>query len=716
MASHLIETLNPAQREAVTAPLRPVLVLAGAGSGKTRVLVHRIAWLIEAEGFSPYSIMAVTFTNKAAAEMRGRIEQLLTMPNQGLWFGTFHSLAHRILRAHWQEVGLSQHFQVIDADDQLRAIRRLLKELNLDEKYWPARQVCHFINNKKEEGLRSNAIVPNDQYSHTLVEIYAAYEALCQRNDWVDFAELLLRSYELWQHQPDILQHYQQRFRYVLVDEFQDTNTLQYAWLKQLVRESHGITVVGDDDQSIYSWRGANIHNIQQFTKDFPDAQLIRLEQNYRSTGTILRAANAIIANNRTRLGKQLWTEGKRGEPIDVYAGFNEIDEARFIVNHIQTWLAHGNRRDEVAILYRSNAQSRVLEENLLQAGIPYRVYGGLRFYERAEIKDALAYLRLLSNRSDDTAFERIVNTPTRGIGHQTLDKLRDFARHHQLPLWHASIELIKSRAFTTRTHNALVTFLKIIDQLEDATKEMLLHEQTEYVLHHSGLIGHYQKGVGEREQAKLENLEELITATREFERAHQNESLPPLIAFLTQTALDAGEEFTTGAHDYVHLMTLHAAKGLEFPLVFMCGMEEGLFPHQLSIAEPGRLEEERRLCYVGMTRAMQKLVFTYAEKRRWQGKEVYHRLSRFVAEIPEELLQEVRLRNRITRPLSYCATASRVTDDSPYAIGKTVCHPKFGEGVILNLEGTGEHTRLHIRFAQHGTKCLVAAYANLTY
>ncbi len=717
--NQILNDLNNAQRDAVTAPPSHLLVLAGAGSGKTRVLVHRIAWLVQVEQVSPFAILAVTFTNKAAAEMRGRIETLLDIPLHSMWVGTFHGLAHRLLRMHWQEAGLPQSFQILDSDDQHRMIRRLMQALNLDETQWQPKQAQWFINAQKDEGKRPHQLSDNgDYYNKTMIRIYQAYEEACQRAGALDFAELLLRAYELWQKNPDLLKHYQTRFQHVLVDEFQDTNTIQYAWLKLLINDHNHMMIVGDDDQSIYGWRGAKIENIQRFSEDFPDTKTIRLEQNYRSTAVILQAANALIANNDGRLGKELWTEGNPGEPISLYAGFNDLDEARFIADHIQRWLKQDLKHTNIALLYRSNAQSRVLEEALIQAGIPYRIYGGLRFFERAEIKDAMAYLRLIANRHDDAAFERVVNTPTRGIGEQTIASLREQARTHNLSLWRTAIQAIDQNIFTARALNALTGFIQLIDKIALDTENLPLAAQTEHVIQASGLINHFQKERGEKGQARLENLEELVNATRQY-TPDGNIELPLLDAFLSHVALEAGEHQGDRHEDCVQLMTLHSAKGLEFPLVFLCGMEEGLFPHHMSKEEPGRLEEERRLCYVGITRAMRKLYITYAETRRMHGTDNYHRPSRFISEIPSELMQEVRLKTQIIRPASVNYHAAQIMPsydepDTGFRLGQLVTHPTYGEGTITHFEGHGEHTRVQVKFKKHGAKLLVLAYAKL--
>jgi len=726
--SEILDPLNDAQRDAVAAPAGHALILAGAGSGKTRVLVHRIAWLIRAEGASPYNILSVTFTNKAAAEMRGRIEDLLAIPARGMWVGTFHGLAHRLLRAHWKDAKLPQNFQILDSDDQYRVVRRVLRALDLDEDQWPPKQAQWFINGKKDEGLRPQHIeAGDDPHQRQMVRIYTAYEEACERAGVIDFAELLLRALDLWRNCPAILAHYQQRFRHILVDEFQDTNAIQYAWLRLLTGKDSHIFIVGDDDQSIYGWRGAKIENIQRFSKDFPGSRMLRLEQNYRSTANILAAANALIDNNSGRLGKKLWTDGEDGEPVHIYSAFNDLDEARFIADRIQTWVNLGSPRKEAAILYRSNAQSRVLEEALIQAGIPYRVYGGLRFFERAEIKTALAYLRLMRNRPDDASFERIVNTPTRGIGGRTLEIIRDHARQNGLPLWQAARDILAAKQLTARAGNALHAFVELIERFTKETNDLDLNDQVEHIVQNSGLIEHYKKEKGEKGRARIENLEELVTASRQFhydadsdanDLDGNEETMDPLSAFLSHAALEAGEGQADPNLDSVQMMTLHSAKGLEFPLVFLCGLEEGLFPHRMSMDEPGRLEEERRLCYVGITRARQHLYISHAESRRLYGSDEYAAPSRFITEIPDELKQEVRPKMRTStpaRPVS--ARAFRKPVDAPpsgLSLGQRVSHKKFGEGVVLNYEGQGSQTRVQINFAQAGSKWLVVAYANL--
>lgn len=715
--SQLLNGLNPAQRDAVAAAPGPVLVLAGAGSGKTRVLTHRVAWLVGVENASPQSILAVTFTNKAAQEMRGRIETMLGFPVGGMWIGTFHGLSHRLLRAHWREAGLPQTFQILDSEDQYRVIRRVLKALELEESYWPPRRVQWFINHHKEEGRRPRDVgQQNDPQQRQLLQIYQYYEELCQRSGLVDFAELLLRAYELLRDNEPMRSHYQRRFSHILVDEFQDTNTIQYRWLQLLAGEHRNLFVVGDDDQSIYGWRGAKVENILRFEHDYPGTKVVRLEQNYRSTASILKAANAVISCNEGRLGKDLWTEGAEGEPISLYTAYNEIDEARFVVDQIEAWVEQGNARNDIAILCRSNAQSRVFEEMLLRSGIPYRVYGGLRFFERQEIKDALAYLRLMANRNDDASFERICNVPTRGLGNKTLDAVRQRARDNQLTLWRAAEELLENNELAARAANALQAFLRLINELEADTQDLVLGEKVEHMLHHSGLIEHYRKEKGEKAESRIENLEELITAARVFEEDEEEPGMEPLAQFLAHAALEAGEGQAQEWEDCVQLMSLHSAKGLEFPLVFLTGMEEGLFPHNRSLEEPGRLEEERRLCYVGMTRAMERLVICHAEVRRLHGNELYTTPSRFLGEIPQDLLNPVRAAAGAASTAWPAASATAADDDSDdeFQLGQRVNHAKFGEGVVLQYEGQGQHARVQVNFTSSGSKWLVVAYAKL--
>ena len=731
----ILEPLNEAQRAAVTAPLAPVLVLAGAGSGKTRVLTHRIAWLIEAEGASPHSVLAVTFTNKAAGEMRTRVEHLLGTPPGQLWIGTFHGIAHRLLRRHWREAGLSEGFQILDSEDQQRLIKKLLKTQQLDESRWVPREVQWFINSNKDEGRRPKDLkAGNDPARAQMIRLYGLYEETCARNGVLDFAELLLRAFELWRDQPALLQHYRQRFRHVLVDEFQDTNSIQYAWLRLIAGGDGHPYVVGDDDQSVYRWRGARVENLLQFQRDFAGAKLYRLEQNYRSTGTILAAANGLITNNSGRLGKTLWTSGERGEPVRLYAAFNERDEAEFVTQRIRDHVAHGGVRRDIAVLYRSNAQSRVFEETLLAARIPYRVYGGLRFFERAEIKDALAYLRLLVNRRDDASFERVVNLPPRGIGAKSLDTIRDAARSAGSSLWEAAAGGLGA-ALGPKASAALQGFIGLIEALAAESAGLALHEQVDHMLAAVGLIEFHRREKADRGEARVENLEELVSAARGFSPQGTDADLAPLDAFLAHAALESGEGQADAWEDCVQMMTLHSAKGLEFPVVFLCGMEDGLFPHQRSIGDLDGLEEERRLCYVGMTRAMKQLYLTYAEQRRLHGIDSYSQPSRFIKETPQDLLEEVRPRVQVTRPVGAArfrhehAAAGRPGVYPPprsaahlyadpgmpgFRLGARVRHGKFGEGVILSLEGSGPQARVQVNFERQGTKWLVMQYANL--
>lgn len=723
-----LDGLNERQHLAVTVPLGNALVLAGAGSGKTRVLVSRIAHLVNAYGISPNAILAVTFTNKAAGEMKARLAGLLSHPVQGLWVGTFHGLCHRLLRRHFEKARLPEQFHIMDSDDQVRLIKRVLVSLNLDPEQWPVKQAQSFINGRKDEGQRpSHVQVLSYGPSRTLLNIYSAYEAACQSAGVIDFAEILLRTHELLRDNPELLAHYQQRFQAILVDEFQDTNAIQYAWIRLLAGADAAVMAVGDDDQSIYGWRGAKVENIQRFSHDFVNTTTIRLEQNYRSTSTILNAANALIANNDKRMGKDLWTAGGKGELIILYSAFNELEEARFVADRIQMAMSAGRRADEFSVLYRSNAQSRVIEEALLRAGIAYRIHGGVRFFERAEVKDALSYMRLIANTEDNTAFERVVNFPTRGIGEKTLEDIREYARNTSCSLWNASQQLIANGHFTARASSSLSLFLDLIIRLKTNIDTLDLDEQFMQVIHGSGLHAHFSKSKLDNSESKLENLQELINAAKQFRyEENSEETTSILVAFLSHASLEGGEMQADTHQPSVNLMTLHAAKGLEFPFVFLVGMEEGLFPGRQSMEEPSRLEEERRLCYVGMTRAMDILVLSYAEVRRIYGREEYHRPSRFLAEIPEEFLAQVRPNARFKAPKAFTAgsktsfdvkksSSSMAIADTGFSIGERVNHPKFGSGLIFAAEGSGAHTRVQVKFDREGVKWLVLAYANLT-
>lgn len=708
-AHSILNSLNPAQQEAVQAPLGHQLVLAGAGSGKTRVLTHRIAWLVKQENISPFNILAVTFTNKAANEMRHRIETMLNISSKAMWIGTFHGISHRFLRAHWEAASLPQSFQILDSDDQQRMVRRVIQALNLDEERFPPKEMTWFINKQKEENREPHESQARDYTDETRIKIYAGYQDACKLAGVIDFTDLIMKTCRVLQTNEELRTHYQARFRCLLVDEFQDTNPLQYTWLKLFAGENNSVMIVGDDDQSIYGWRGARIENLHRFTKDFPGAKTIRLEQNYRSTGNILKAANHLIEQNTGRLGKNLWTEGQAGDPITVYSAFNETDESFYIVNRIRE-LRQDYHLREMAILYRSNAQSRVIEEALMQFGLPYRVYGGLRYFDRQEIRDALAYMRLVNNHADDPAFERIINTPTRGIGDRTVTAIRDHARANGITLWESMGQLINDKFFPTRAETALQSFVNLIENMAERTLTLELSKQVEHVLYASGLIDHYRKEKGEKGLTRIENMEELINAAHQFTQEGVQDEMPPLAAFLAYAALESSDEQAEEYEDCVQLMTLHSAKGLEFPVVFMGGCEEELFPHYLCMHDPKALEEERRLCYVGMTRAMKKLYMTYAELRRMHGKESYHRPSRFISELPPELLHEVRFRAKVSRPMpvrnSYTPSAQ-----GKFKIGQDVKHRIFGTGTVIDCEGDGEDMKVKVRFAKVGTKMLIASY-----
>ena len=715
--SHVLDSLNASQRDAVGASSGNLLILAGAGSGKTRVLVHRIAWYIATGEASPQSILAVTFTNKAAAEMRSRIENLLGQSIRGMWVGTFHGLCHRLLRAHWQDANLPENFQILDSEDQYRTIRRTIRTMMLDESQYPPKEAQWYINAQKDKGLRPENI--NDEGDVTtaqMIQIYKIYQQTCERSGAVDFAELLLRTYELFNEKESIRAYYQQRFNHILVDEFQDTNELQYKWLRLLVGNDNTLFAVGDDDQSIYSWRGARVENMQAFERDFKNTKLLKLEQNYRSTTTILNAANKLIGNNSARLGKNLWTDGEEGEPIYIYMAYNETDEARYVVDQIKKAPEQGIIFSEHAILYRVSAQSRVLEEALLRSKIPYRVYGGVRFYERMEIKDALAYVRIATFQDDDVSFERIVNTPTRGIGNKTVEELRTIAKNDNCSLWKAAFHIIEHKLLSARAINSLEEFIRLIKKMSLTASELTLDEQVDGIIKLSGLINHFKKEKGEKGLARIENLEELVKAASEFEVGDDEElkEMNTMQAFLAHAALESGETQADDKSNCVHLMTLHSAKGLEFPSIYLVGMEEGLFPHQRSSDDLKQLEEERRLCYVGITRAKKTLTLTYTQYRRLHGSDYYPQPSRFINEIPAELLCEIRLGGSVTESLFRNEETKSSGKDGQLTLGQRVSHAKFGEGVILNLEGNGSHMRIQVNFEKAGSKWLVASYANL--
>ena len=718
--SDLIDSLNDAQRSAVTAPPGHVLVQAGAGSGKTRVLVHRMAWLNRVENVSPFAIMAVTFTNKAAREMRSRVEALLDRPIGPMWVGTFHGLAHRFLRTHWAEAGLPQAFQILDSDDQKALVKRTVRTLELDETHFPANQVQWFINGHKDEGRRPHHIDDmGDPITKEYVRVYTAYEAACERAGVIDFAELLLRALETLRDSDSLLAHYRKRFSHLLIDEFQDTNTIQYAWIRLLAGKSGHVFAVGDDDQSIYAWRGARIENILNFHQDFPDVDVVRLEQNYRSSANILNAANALIEKNSARLGKNLWTAGDAGAPITLYNAYNETDEARFVVETIVEHVSGGGRRIDCAVLYRSNAQSRVIEEYLVASAVPYRIYGGFRFFERAEIKDTLAYLRLATHAYDDVSFERVVNRPARGIGDKTVGEIRAAARARAVPMWEAAVALVAEGGLPGRARTAVSRFVDLMNAVREAIAGQALPQQVSTVAEASGLLEHLAKDRTEKGQSAIENVQELANAARTFmfQMDEANPDTSAVDEFLAHASLEAGERSSGEDEDAVQLMTLHSAKGLEFPIVFMVGMEMGLFPNQRSIDDPTRMEEERRLAYVGITRAEIKLYMTMAEQRRLYGRDQYNPPSKFVKELPGELLEEIRPRMNLSMPVWQPERAHPVLqeeNDTGFELGQHVTHRKFGAGTITGQEGRGKQARVQVNFADAGQKWLVLAYANL--
>ena len=714
----LLINLNEAQAEAVTTDALHALVLAGAGSGKTRVLVYRIAWLLAAEGVSPYSVLAVTFTNKAAAEMRNRVSHLLDKPITGMWIGTFHSIALRLLTMHHEQAELPKNFQILDSEDQYRLIRRVISDLDLDEKQWIPRAVQGFINDKKNEGVRAEEIDDfGDDNSSTLIRIYQHYQDHCNRGGLVDFAEMLLRTHQLLLKNPTLLQHYQSRFHAILVDEFQDTNDIQSAFVRLLAGDKNRVMVVGDDDQSIYAWRGAKIDHILNFKKFFPATSMYKLEQNYRSTQNILNAANAVIKNNAKRLGKDLWTEQPSGELIQYYGAYSEYDEAAFVAEEVEKLIDSGIDGDQIALLYRSNAQSRLLEENLLKHDIAYRVYGGLRFFERMEIKDVLAYVRLVNNRHDDVGFERIINTPTRGLGNQTLNQVRNCAQINRVSLWSAVEILLKNKTVSARAATSLATFINMIDEFDHNHDKEHLHPLFEDVIERTGLKDHYQKEPPEKALTRLENLDQLLNAAETFVKSQEDDAIgmTALASFLAQVSLDQGERSSDKDIPCVQLMTLHSAKGLEFPYVFLVGMEQGLFPHQNSMDDPEKLQEERRLCYVGITRAEKQLYMTYATSRRIRGRTQGCMPSKFLREIPQKLVHQIQ-GNIFTTQISYSSgfSTQEVSPYAQYSPGVMVKHNVFGDGVVLEQSGQGDYTQIMVEFKQHGPKILAAKFAKL--
>lgn len=739
----LLANLNPEQLAAVTLPNEPALILAGAGSGKTRVLITRIAWLIQQGYASPATVLAVTFTNKAAREMMARLSAMMPIDTRGMWIGTFHGLCNRMLRAHFRDAGLPQTFQILDTADQLSAIKRLMKAANVDDEKYPPKNVQYFINNAKEQGLRPDKVDATDSFNRKFVELYQAYDQQCQREGVVDFPELLLRCYELLAHNPPLRAHYQARFKHILVDEFQDTNKLQYAWLKLLAGGHNAIFAVGDDDQSIYAFRGANVGNMRDFENEFRVRNLIKLEQNYRSHGNILDAANHLIANNAHRLGKNLRTDAGHGEPVRVYEAATDAQEAAWIVEEIRSLVNSGLARSEVAVLYRSNAQSRSIEHTLMTAGIAYRVYGGLRFFERQEVKHALAYLRLIDNPNDDTAFARVVNFPTRGIGARSIEQLADAARLYDCSMA-AAIPYVAGKA-----GSSLASFANLIAKMRAETAQMSLPETVEHVVRASGLADFYQ---GEREgQDRLENLQELVNAVLApanlADPAQNPDAMTPLAGFLSHASLEAGDNQAQAGQDAVQLMTVHAAKGLEFAAVFITGLEEGLFPHENSALESDGLEEERRLMYVAITRAKERLYLSFAQSRMLHGQTRYNIRSRFFDELPQHVLKwltpkveagarwggrsdnagwgrdwfarpgggarESVVDAAVSAPLPAFANQQREAQNG-LRIGQQVFHTKFGEGTVTALEGSGTDAKAQVKFKRHGEKWLALAVAKL--
>lgn len=735
----LLTDLNTEQKNAVTTDSQYTIVLAGAGSGKTRVLVHRIAWLCVEKNYSPNSIFAVTFTNKAAAEMQDRIQTLVGEGYlNGMWVGTFHGLTHRLLRMFSQQAKLPENFQLIDSEDQIRLIKRIFRELKIDEKQWSPKECANFISTQKEKGFRADNLKPEDPKQVMWQTIYRDYQAICDRVGYVDFSELILRAYELLCSNENVLNYCRHRFSNILIDEFQDTNKIQYWLVKKLAGDTANVMIVGDDDQSIYSWRGANADNLQMFINDYPETEIIRLEQNYRSTGIILDTANKLIANNQNRLGKNLWTDSGDGEKISLYVGFNDIDEARFVVGQIKKYHDDGHNYASCAILYRNNVQSRIFEDTLLQAGVPYQIYGSIRFYERQEVKLALAYLRLLHDHDNDMAFETTVNTPTRGIGNVTLDKVRLCAKQNNISLWNACLMLIQKNALTERQRSGISRFLELMESIHVEVNELPFYKQLDAIIKLSGVLQMYEQEPGIKGQARLDNLEELVSSAEQFFRVNQDnviqdnetgKTLTVLESFLAFTSLESRD--VVNQQDSVQLMTLHSAKGLEFDNVFIVGLEEGIFPAQRSSQERDKMEEERRLAYVGITRARKFLTLSLSELRRLYGREERNLPSRFLAELPVDNLQEISYRANLTsfnnndndtftkdeqfyqdRKKSYI---KKKKESDGYTLGRKVKHNRFGEGTIVNLDGEGEHRRVQIAFVNEGVKWLVVKLANLT-
>ena len=716
--SFILEDLNEAQREAVTSESKKLLVLAGAGSGKTKVLVHRIAWLIKANASSTHSVLAVTFTNKAANEMTGRIESILDQPIPEMWCGTFHSISNRILRRHFKEAGLEKEFSILDSDDQLRIIKRILKEQDIDEDQWPPEKVRWQINSWKDEARRAKDVDDQGDFNiEILKRIYSMYERYMAQENLLDFAELILKSYELIKTNRNIRDLYTKKFKHILIDEFQDTNSLQFKWIQNLVDADTTIAAVGDDDQSIYGWRGAKIENINKFAKE-KGTQIVRLEQNYRSTANILNAANAVIGKNSNRLGKKLWTDGNDGDKIDIFEAYNEEEEANFISENAHSIFSAGDHYKDMAVLYRSNAQSRTVEEALLRQNIPYVIYGGVRFYERLEIKNVLSYLRIIINTNDNNAFERAIGVPPRGVGEKTLKNIRDFAEENETSLFNGAKKMISSELIKGKAGKSISTFINFIESSSEHINNSSSDEFVEMVINQSGLIDHHMKEPGEKGRIRVENINELISAVKSFENLNKHEDLSEygsfISAFLSSVSLDMGETQANKSDDAVQLMTIHSAKGLEFKYVFMIGMEETLFPHSRSVENINELEEERRLCYVGITRARHKLYLTYTEFRRLYGQDSYNPPSRFIKEIPNDYLEFIRPKQSYRSSFFGASASDNIDSGTPFNLGDIVRHKVFGEGVVLSIEGQGNASRIQINFNSEGTKWLITAYANL--
>ena len=711
-SAYNLNNLNEAQRDAVCNLSQNSLVIAGAGSGKTRVLIQRILWLVEDNDYSPFSVLAVTFTNKAAKEIKSRLFETLNISIESMWVGTFHGICYRILRANYEKVSLPRNFQIIDTDDQVRIIKRIMKDNEIDNSQILPKQVAWYINKKKDQSIRSNKTKDDDFISIQYNKIYKIYEEYCNESGLVDFGEIILRTLELLKNNKEVKLYYHNLFKSILIDEFQDTNTIQYELIKILTNDNTSVFAVGDDDQSIYGWRGAKIENIDKFQKDYKDTKVFRLEQNYRSSGNILNAANSVILNNSSRMGKNLWTDDKNGDPIKIFSASDEGDEANFVIETIQNHISEDYQKSEIAILYRSNAQSRVFEEKLIMKGIPYKIYGGFRFFERAEIKDVVAYMRLAVSSTDDNSFERIVNTPPRGIGEKTKNLLREFAKSKKKTLYESIPLAIDDSIFTKKSSESLTQFYNLIQVIKSILEKDDLPFQINEIIKVSQIKSMYEKSKTEQSRSKLENLDELISAAQEFLNADIDENETIIDAFLTHTSLESGEGQGSDWDECIQMMTLHSSKGLEFPIVFLVGLEENLFPSRMSIEEDN-LEEERRLCYVGITRARQKLYMAHAQMRRQYGSENYCMPSRFLSEIPKDVVEEIGF-----NPKNFFNRSKIQDKKNAYKensiMGKRVLHKKFGEGIVISSEGSDSNTRVQVSFDEVGIKWLILAVANL--